>query len=317
MSEPVVLSYPNYLQQVLYGGETGYYTRVHQRVGRTAENDFYTASSFKPVFAPLIIAAAASLLREWGEPLDRYTFVEIGAEPGSVLLDQQSHPFAASAVRRYGDELDIPERAIVFANELLDAQAFHRLVYLDGSWRELGVQIDQEQQLREVLLPKLTPEVTELLASLPRDCPEGYHIDLPLGAEQLLSQIVQSGWRGLLLLADYGKTWEELIHSCPQGTARAYHRHRQHNDLLAHPGEQDITCHVCWDRLESLLKSTGFTSVYTERQEAFLIQHAETAIKAMLGSDPLPLDSNRRALHELLHPARMGHAFQVLRACRL
>ena len=40
--------------------------------------------------------------------------------------------------------------------------------------------------------------------------------------------------------------WADLIGDRPAGTARAYYRHEATRDLLARPGEQDLTCHVCW-----------------------------------------------------------------------
>ena len=316
MSEPVTFSYAAWLQQVLYRRGDGYYTRRRQRIGRNAESDFYTANCFQPVWATLVIEAAVSLLRERGKRTDQFTFIEIGAEPVQSLLKGKPHPFASSEVQRYGDILAIPDHAVVFANEWLDAQPFHRLIKLDGTWRELGVQIDTEAGLQETLLPEYTADVAQVIPRLPTDCPEGYRIDLPLGAEKQLAQVVQPGWQGVMLLADYGKTWQELTKNCPQGTARAYHKHRQCDDLLARPGEQDITCHVCWDRLEALLRRQGFTAVQTQRQEAFFIQRARAAMTAIFNEHPDSLHPNRRALHELLHPGYLGHAFQVLQACR-
>mgnify|MGYP003347625901 CR=1 FL=1 len=66
-------------------------------------------------------------------------------------------------------------------------------------------------------------------------------------ATALLETIAAQPWTGLFLTCDYGRSLHELLTEYPAGTARAYHRHRQSNDLLAQPGEQDLTRHLCWD----------------------------------------------------------------------
>ena len=115
---------------------------------------------------------------------------------------------------------------------------------------------------------------------LPATAPEGYVIDAPLAAVALAREIAAESWSGLFIACDYGKSWQELTESCPAGTARAYHQHTQSNDLLARPGEQDLTCHVCWDWLAAALASQGFVSPTVESQEAFFVHHAAGYIAA-------------------------------------
>ena len=62
---------------------------------------------------------------------------------------------------------------------------------------------------------------------------EGYLIDAPFAATALAEKIAGQSWTGLFVAFDYGKSWRELIEAAPAGTARAYHRHTQSNDLLA------------------------------------------------------------------------------------
>ena len=103
----------------------------------------------------------------------------------------------------------------------------------------------------------------------------------------------------------------------PGGTARAYFRHEVSRDLLARPGGQDLTCHVCWDRLERVLRGGGFDPVRVERQEAFFLRHAAPAIEALLAAKPAgEFSPARQTLQELLHPAHLGHKFQILSARR-
>ncbi len=306
------IPFADFMRIALYHPEHGYYTQPRPRVGFGGSTDFFTATSTGQVFGELVVEAARRLL-EPDDPAD-FSFVEIGAEPGVSVLPS-NHPFRDSAVLRLGECVRIPERAIVFSNELFDAQPFHRLVASGGTWRELGV--TWRDGFAEALLPGFSPPVRSVAARLPSAAVEGYHLDLPIKAAELVRTLAnRSDWTGLLLVFDYGKTWTELIEATPQGTARAYRRHRQSNDLLADPGEQDLTCHICWDWIEEAARECGFHSIALESQEAFLVKRATAAIETIITANPARFDPRRQTLQQLLHPGNMGQKFQVLSARR-
>ncbi|MDB6127187.1 MAG: hypothetical protein JWM35_1083, partial [Verrucomicrobia bacterium] len=156
----------------------------------------------------------------------------------------------------------------------------------------------------------------ELPPALPTSAPEGYVIDAPLAAVDLARQIAGQPWSGLFLACDYGKSWAELIEATPAGTARAYFQHTQSNDLLARPGEQDLTCHVCWDWLEDALRENGFASPTVESQESFFIRHAASFIEATTAAEAARFSRKKLSLLQLLHPSHLGQKFQVLHARR-
>lgn len=306
------ISFAEFMRLALYHPTAGYYRRPTKRIGFGGSTDFFTSTSTGDVFGTLVVEACQNLLAP--EPPEEFCFVEIGAEPGRGVLPEK-HPFTNNLLLRRDDRMEIPAKSVVFSNELFDAQPFHRLVFTDGSWRELGV--GWEEGPAETLLPKLSPRVAAVVDRLPPDATEGYHLDLPLDAEDLLEEILtRSSWTGLLLLFDYGKSWRELLEATPQGTARAYHRHRQSNDLLAQPGEQDLTCHVCWDWLENIVKRHRFRDLALRSQEAFFVSSATSVIKAIVAERPGEFDPRRQTLHQLLHPGNMGQKFQVLHARR-
>jgi len=309
----VPASFAQFMTLALYHPELGYYRRPQPRVGLAPGADFYTASSTGPVFGELVAAAAIRLLAP--DSPQGYAFVELGAEPGSSVLAGVSHPFRKVETLRLGDELAQRGDCVVFSNELFDAQPFHRVAFRDGAWRECGVAI-VDDHLAEVELPAPTPPVAALRERLPLSAPDGYRLDLPLAAAELCAKIAQSPWRGVFLAFDYGKTWSALAADTPAGTARAYRSHRQERDLLAAPGRQDLTCHICWDWLESALTAAGFRDIGLESQEAFLIRHAGTAAASIVESAKPGPDPRRSRLHELLHPALLGQRFQVLHARR-
>ena len=304
------ISYCDYIEQVLYAKNCGYYTSERERVGRTPQRDFYTAESLGPVFANLVIAAVQDIL---GEATVRQSqFIEIAAEPGAELLTYvDSNPFAGNRTIRPGQALTAEGPVVLFANEWLDALPFHRLIFRDGCWRERGVTI-QHDRFTEVLLDEHTPQVAAYLDRLPQQAADGYELDLPLQTEVAMAELLAQDWSGLILLFDYGKTWQQLIETCPGGTARSYYKHQQGNDLLARRGAQDITCDVNWTPLEALLKASGLHSVQRQSQEAFFVHHGSKAAEAIVQASAWSLSPQRQTLMELIHPAHMGQRFQAL-----
>jgi len=307
-------SFREFSRIALFDSKYGYYQRARERVGLQHTTDFYTSTSIGSIFGTLIVAAVQSLLPD--ALLSEYTLVEIGNEPGKDAFTGVQLPFKTKVNIPLGDCIRLPEKAIVFANEVLDAQPFHRLVLQRGQWHEIGVAY-RDGTLRETLLPQPSASLRSLLDRLPRNLPEGYHLDISLDAEHLLQQIASSVGSGLLICMDYGKYWEELLQTCPQGTARAYRLHQQKTNLLADPGEQDLTTHVCWDRLVSVLQANRWDSIRVHRQESFFIHYSQPAIQKIVAQQPGQFDPDRQALLQLIHPTHMGHAFQVLTATRM
>lgn len=296
-----------YIQCALYHPGIGYYMRHAERVGRSPQTDFYTSSSMKGLFPRLVLSAVRSLL---DEPLSDYVFVEAGPESaGGVLGNCPDHPFKDIHLIRPGDAFDIPEKAVVFSNELFDAQPFRRFVRHDNQWREAGVTI-RDGSLKNTLLDPVN------LPELPDDAPEGYTIDWPQQANRLLGDIAGKSWRGLFIAFDYGLDRQTLFTERPEGTGRTYSRHTMGSNLLERPGEIDITCHVVWDVMESILRENGFENVELSRQESFFMRHSKSAIGEILEASPIGFSPEKQSLMELLNPGNMGHLFQVLSARR-
>jgi SAM-dependent MidA family methyltransferase len=306
------MSFARFMELALYHPQVGYYRKSRARVGYGGGTDFYTATSTGPLFGELICAASVTLLQAAGRDVERHTFVEIGAEPGTGgIMRDVAHPFTSTRILNLGDPLTLASDCVVFSNELFDAQPCVRTVYRNGSWRERGVQLLEDASLAEVELEQ--PFAHPLL---PATAPEGYCFDLPLAATALAHRIAEEPWQGLFIAFDYGKTEQQLRENTPAGTARAYYQHKQSNDLLAQPGEQDLTCHVCWDWMTDALRRHGFAEPRLEFQEAFLIHHAGDFIARVSAAEAMRMSRRKLALMQLLHPAHMGQKFQVLHSIR-
>src|SRR5690348_4706891 len=85
-----LISYKTFIKEALYAPKIGYYSKNAHRVGRNPNTDFYTAQSLGPVFKKLLLTSIKTLLKD--EPLENFTFVEIGAEPRQSLFENSSHP---------------------------------------------------------------------------------------------------------------------------------------------------------------------------------------------------------------------------------
>lgn len=302
------MTFERFMELALYHPQIGYYRKNRSRVGYGRGTDFFTASTSGPIFGEIIAAACATLVGT--HRLEEFTFVEIGAEPDGGVMKGVTHPFANVRTLRVGDPLEISGRCIVFSNELFDAQPFRRFIARAGHWREIGVKLQGPSLVfteRDTAIPP---------RDLPASPPDGYVIDAPVAATALARTIASQAWSGLFLAFDYGKIWRELIEACPAGTARAYFRHTQSNDLLARPGEQDLTCHVCWDWLAEALREHGFASPQVESQELFFVRHAGDFLAACTAAEAPHFSRRKLALLQLLHPAHLGQKFQVLHAWR-
>ena len=291
----------------LYHPELGYYRRDAARVGYGTGTDFYTASTSGAVFGEMVAAACMTLLDDAAP--DSFTFVEIGAEPEGGVLKGVAHPFGAAKTLRVGEPIHLAGRCVVFSNELFDAQPLRRFVRRSSIWRELGVAL-REDRLHEVELPS-TAETW-----LPVDAPEGYIFDAPRASAELAACIATQPWTGLFAAFDYGKSLVELAVETPAGTVRAYSKHTQSNDLLAQPGEQDLTGHVCWDWLQEALVANGFSKPTLESQESFFIHHAGAFLAKTMEEEANRLSQRKLSLMQLLHPSHLGQKFQVLHARR-
>ena len=303
-----VVSFARLIEAALYAPGLGYYSSDRVRVGKSAGTDFTTAAALGPMFGQLIAGAAKTLVGD----LKAHTLVEIGAEPGQTHYAGVASQFAELRTFRFGAEPQFPDRSVLVANELLDAQPFHRFVRQDGVWRELGVRVDGTELTVEPLGDYSTSLAAEFACSLPV-AEEGWIIDAPLAAEELLARLLSGGWSGAVILLDYGKTVAQCLESSPAGTARAYRSHQLSGAILEELGSQDLTCHVLWDRVEPILVGAGFKGVRLDRQEAFFVKYAGGEMERIALSGDHEVTGRLRAL---THPAHFGAKFQVLHGFR-
>ncbi|MEY3000968.1 MAG: hypothetical protein RL648_1182 [Verrucomicrobiota bacterium] len=305
---------PAFIETALYEPHLGYYAQTDRhRVGRSSKTDFYTAASLGEVFGRLVMEAATDGLHA---PPEETAFVEFGPESERGVLGKLTSPFKEIICVRPGQTFHIPSPAVVFSNELFDAQPFRRFQFDGTTWLEAAV----ASTIDETDAPSYTLIYTAPLSPLPplpSTPPIGYTVDWPSGALALLSRICEQPWEGRFIALDYGLMEHDLLHLRPQGTARAYAQHRLDNDFLSSPGTRDITCHIAWDPLESILRAHQFQGLSLLRQETFFMRHAPSTIEKIVLQDPTSFSPERMTLMEILHPQNMGSRFQVLSGSRI
>lgn len=299
-----VISYADFCQQALYG-PGGYYTGHRPRVGRRAESDFYTSSSV-PLFSRLL-SAAFETLRELNR-LKKPTLIEIGNEPSAPLFGQTPENFGTVKNYPLGKLEKITDNeAIVFSNELFDAQPFERVRTEEpGSWQQLG--LNPQEKILDVKMQRTSELAQKLLG---KHFAPGATVDVSFEACDLAGKICEGNWKGVFVAFDYGLSLAELMEN-PRPTARAYKEHRQLSleEALNLPmGTYDITHHVVWDSLAQVLTEKGFHVHPISTQESFFVNYAAHIFPSLQ-------ENERRQLATLLHPAHMGAKFQVMVAVR-
>jgi SAM-dependent MidA family methyltransferase len=214
-------------------------------------------------------------------------------------------------------------RGIIFSNELLDAMPAHRLGWdaKERMWYEWGVTLESGRFVWMRMPATAESSIgrwqmangKELLGVLP----DGFTVETSPAAEQWWREAASVLECGRLVTLDYGLTADELFApERKEGTARAYCHHQSSRDVLAHPGEQDITAHVNFTAIQTAGESAGL------RTDAFLTQaQFLTGIAARVWKGEASFGewtpARTRQFQTLTHPEHLGRSFRVLVQSRI
>jgi SAM-dependent MidA family methyltransferase len=207
---------------------------------------------------------------------------------------------------------------IIISNELLDAMPVHRLGWdaKNKRWYEWCVALMDDRFVWTQRPPDegLKRKAFEGFSGFPAFAdvlPDKFVLELCPAAEAWWTEAAGVLRRGKLLTIDYGFNREELLRpERSQGTLRAYYQHRLTNELLARPGEQDITAHVNFSSIQAAGEATGLTTEIFTRQARFL---TNIAAKIWQDGSSLPwAEKQKRQFQTLTHPEHLGERFRVL-----
>jgi SAM-dependent MidA family methyltransferase len=239
-------------------------------------------------------------------------------EPSARHQEWQRHTLEAFAgkVRWFSGWDALPPggvRGVLFSNELLDAMPVVSVVWdsIKAGWHERMV--DWKGNGFVWRLQPLAAELTDRLPLWIRDLsgqlPDGFTTEFSPGALEWHRRAADALRNGELVVIDYGLGAEKVLK--PHGTLRAYFRQQASADVLASPGEQDITAHVDFSELQRVGETAGLTSAALVPQSTFLTQVFEKAWKSP-GAFGEWTPQRTRQFQTLTHPEHLGRAFSVL-----
>ncbi len=345
------LPFRDWMAAALYDERDGYYTRADRtRWGRAqGGGDYRTSPERSPLFAATFARYFAALHSELGAP-DTWTILEAGAGAGDfarVALEtlERDHPRVFQATRYYIDETSEDARlrarrnlsafservefcrdnrrdlsfdaGVIFSNELIDAFPVHRVRMRGGVLRELCVRVDEAGNFRWSEEEPSTPLLAEHFARLGVALAEGHTAEVNLAAGAWIESAARTLRRGYVVTVDYGAEAFELYQSNGrrEGTLRGFRAHEFVPDVLAHPGEHDLTTTINWTQVRRAGEAAGLETISFERQNEFLLRAGlleeleRLASRSKDGAERMRL---RLGAREMILPGGMSESFQVL-----
>lgn len=329
------ITFAEFMEAALYDPEDGYYM-ARARIG-FEQGDYFTSAEMGPYFGRALAKIATDAWAALGRPA-QWDLVEAGAGRGTVhaeLLAALEHerPDAARAARPAivevsprlqeeqartlaGRELRwatsiralAPIHGMVFGNEVLDAFPVHVLVRGEDGVREVAVGVEADR-----LVETLRPAPGELRWRMPDAVPAGGRWEVSPAQESWIASVAAALASGYLLLIDYADDEAGLLGRHGSGTLRGFRRHRLVGDVLADPGEVDITATVNLTAVRRAAEAAGLRLVAggTQREVLLALGIREPAARPEGPLEQLRVASRRSAIDVLLDPRGLG-AFRVL-----
>ncbi|HEY9405374.1 MAG TPA: SAM-dependent methyltransferase [Pyrinomonadaceae bacterium] len=343
------ISFRDWMAAALYDEREGYYRRAGRpRWGRHG-GDYRTSPERSPLFAATCARYFASLHDELGAP-PHWTILEAGAGAGDfarVALEtlERDHPRVFQATRYHIDETSEDARlrarenlsafadrvefcqndgrglsfeaGVIFSNELLDAFPVHRVRMRGGRLRELCVALDEAGGFCWSEREPTTTQLEAHFAQMGIALAEGQIAEVNLAAGEWIERAAKSLRRGYVVTVDYGAEAEELygLSQRRDGTLRGFREHQFVSDVLAHPGEHDLTTTIDWTQIKRAGEAAGLETISLERQDEFLLRAGLLdqleRLTSRLGGEGESLRL-RLGAREMILPGGMSESFQVL-----
>jgi NADH dehydrogenase [ubiquinone] 1 alpha subcomplex assembly factor 7 len=323
------------MTEALHHPTLGYYAQ-HDPIGRTG--DFVTAPEVSQIFGELVGLWCADTWERMGRP-DPVILAELGPGHGTLMADAlralrvtprfrralRLHLVEASArLRRlqaeklgaaepvwHADIGTLPDGPLILiANEFLDALPIRQFVRGASGWHERRVALAADGE-RLTFAVDGAPSFPAAIApaelksaatgSLWEICPAAATIAATLGA-----RLREQGGGALFIDYGYGA-------NAGGDTLQALKQHR-HHDVLADPGEADLTAHVDFAAVAAAAVEAGarafgpitqaalLTSLGAKQRAAQLLKHATPAQAAAIES----------GCRRLLDENEMGTLFMAL-----
>ena len=338
------MTFARFMELALYDADGGYYRSTAAGPGKSG--DFLTSPEAHPIFGDALATQVVEIWDRLDRP-DPFVFQEHGPGTGALAeailgsLEGRGSPLltsiryvpveidpgrtaavierlaAAGHADRVAPAIDGPFTGIVFANEVFDALPVHRIGMRGGRLLERFVGVADDGAFSDAWDEPSTPGLAQRLADDGITLAEGQSAEVCLALEPWIATAAHPLERGLLLVVDYGAPATELYDPArrPDGTVRAFVRHRLHDDVYAHVGRQDLTAHVNLTAVDTAGVAAGLTPIGHTSQAEFLVGNGvEDRLREVQTNPSTTLEEYvdlRSALVRLIDPAGMG-GFRVL-----
>jgi SAM-dependent MidA family methyltransferase len=331
------LGVADYMATCLFDPAHGYYTT---RDPFGIAGDFTTAPEISQMFGELLAVWAYRAWQSAGRPMP-VTLAEIGPGRGTLMKDmtrtlsrldpafvagagialvetsprlvevqKKTLEGAAGRLKWHATVAGLPEQPLfIIGNELFDAVPIRQFVRTASGWRERVVGLDAAGRLAFMAGPG-APDAT-LLPQGADGMAEGTLVELAPARAALMDAIAArlAAHGGAALFVDYG-------HASPGfgDTLQAVRRH-EYDDVLAHPGEADLTAHVDFAALAAVAHTHGLRTTITPQGEFLLgLGLLERAGRLGAGGDAALRHRLTGEVERLAGPQGMGELFKVLEA---
>lgn len=327
------MSVAEYMSACLWDEASGYYATRHA-IG--ASGDFITAAEISQVFGEMLGLWTGVVWQQvLGSP-SALALVEYGPGRGTMMRDVlraarvvpgfaqavNVHLVEASPVLQalqrdtlaqagvpinWGHNLiGFPSPAIILANEFLDAWPVDQWVKTSHGWRQRGVGLDGNGTLTFCI--RDMSETTGALDSLYPQAPAGAIVESqrPERFAEALGTLSRTGPFAALII-DYG-----YATASAGDTLQAVREHRYEYPLTS-PGEADISAHVSFYELASVLHGAGLAIDGPVTQAEFLgnLGVIERTSRLM-HANPARAGEIETGVARLIAPNGMGTRFKVV-----
>lgn len=315
-----------YMALCLFDPLDGYYT-TREPFG--AKGDFTTAPEISQMFGELVAVWLASAWQAAGAPQDAI-LAEIGPGRGTLardmlrtlsriapgltrrvalietsprLVEVQKQALGATSATWHRDVRELPGAPLfIVGNELFDAIPIRQFVKTPQCWRERCVGLDADGALVFVAGPGTTD------APLP-DAPNGAIFEIAPARNALMQEIAEriSTHDGAGLFIDYGHLATGVGDTLQAMRAHAY------VDVLATPGEADLTSHVDFAELGAASGAAGLqTRAMTQARFLLGMGLLERAGQLGAGGGAGLQERLQGEVERLAGAEQMGELFKVL-----
>ena len=324
------ISIAQYMTLVLHDPDGGYYAT---RDPFGSGGDFTTAPEISQMFGEMIGLWCVQTWHDQGKPVP-VRLVELGPGRGTLMADalramrvapeflaaldvvmveaspalrdvQKAKLVDSGARIAWSDRFDaksVDRSLFVLANEFFDALPIRQFVRVGTGWRERMVTADANGNLAFVLSPL---PADDLVPADRSGAPQGGVVEVGLAAtalaEEIGSAIAAHG--GGALIVDYGYDMPGFGE-----TLQAVEGH-SFAELLADPGQSDLSAHVDFLALAEAVRRGGAVPYGPTGQGAFLLDLGiSTRAERLIQNDP----AVAAALDRLVNPKEMGSLFKAL-----